>query len=128
MLRGVFPRLFGQYREGSIITARWQHTAAGSVWTRLTTTKSTSFRDIVVADRGTGLLTVTFPKCLDCAVLAMYIEPLGDLIANQFKVTPRLLTPSSGSFQAVIHDEAATPAVVDPPDAAILCLSMYINK
>ncbi len=127
MLRGMFPRLFSQYREGSIITARWQHTAAGSVWTKLTTTKSTSYQDIVVTDRGTGLLTIAFPACNDAAVLALYLEPLGDTNADVFLVVPRLLTPSSGTMQAVIVD-MNTPSITDPADGAILCISMLCNK
>jgi hypothetical protein len=128
MLKGLFPRLFSQYREGGVITARWQHTASGSVWTRVTTNRSTSYQDIVVADRGTGLLTITFPLCTNAAILEMYIEPLGDLIGDVFKVVPRLLTPTSGTMQAVVHDLAATPAIIDPPDAAILCVTMLLNK
>jgi hypothetical protein len=128
MLRGLFPRLFGQYREGGIITARWQHTASGSVWTRLTPTKSTSHQDITVTDRGTGLLTIAFPACNDAAVLACYLEPLGDAITDVHQVTPRLLTPSSGSMQAVVTSLDATPVVEDPADGAILCITMMCNK
>lgn len=128
MIKSVFPRLFGQYMEGQIITARWQHTAAGSVWTRISTDRQTSHNDISVADRGTGLLTITVPKGRVATVLGMHIEPLGDLIANVFQVHSRLLTPTSGSFQAVITDLAATPAVIDPPDAAILVINYYLGK
>lgn len=127
MLRGLFPRLFSQYREGGIITARWQHTASGSVWTRLTTTKGTSYNGITVADRGTGLLTITFPACIDATVLDMHIEALGDTNADLFDVTPRLLTPSSGTMQAVVR-AADDEAIQDPPDAAILVVTMMINK
>lgn len=127
MLRGLFPRLFSQYRESGIITARWQHTASGSVWTRVETTRSTSYKDIVVADRGTGLLTITFPPCLDACVLDMHLEALGDTIADVFDVFPRLLTPSSGTMQAVIADRD-TPSIVDPPDGAILVVTMMCNK
>lgn len=128
MLRGLFPRLFSQYREGAIITARWQHTASGSVWTRLTTTKSTSYTDITVADRGTGLLTITFPPCLDATVLRCALEPLGDTITDVHEVHPRLLTPSSGTMQAVVTSLDATPVVEDPADGAILVVTMMINK
>lgn len=127
MLRRLFPRLFGQYREGGIITARWQHTASGSVWTRLEPTRYTSYQDITVADRGTGLITVGFPPCTDAAVLDMHLEALGDTIADVFDVFPRLLTPSSGTMQAVIADRD-TPSIVDPPDGAILCITMMCNK
>lgn len=128
MLRGrLFPRLFSQYREGGIITARWQHTASGSVWTRIETTRSTSYQDIVVADRGTGLLTITFPKCLDAAVLDIHLEALGDTIADVFDVFPRLLSPSTGTMQAVVADRD-TPSIVDPPDGAILVVTMLCNK
>lgn len=128
MLPKVFRRLFGQYMEGSIITARWQHTASGSVWTRLETTRHTSYKEIVVADRGTGLLTVSFPACRNAAVLACYLEPLGDTITDVHQVTPRLLTPTSGSFQAVITSLDATPVVEDPADGAILCITMMCDK
>lgn len=127
MLRGLFPRLFSQYREGGIITARWQHTASGSVWTRLTPTKGTSYNGIVVADRGTGLLTITFPACVDACVLDMHLEALGDTNADLFDVTPRLLTPSSGTFQAVVR-AADDEAIQDPPDGAILVVTMMVNK
>lgn len=110
-----------------MITARWQHTASGSVWTRIETTRSTSYQDIVVADRGTGLLTITFPPCLDATVLDMHLEALGDTIADVFDVFPRLLSPTTGTMQAVIADRD-TPSIVDPPDGAILVVTMMCNK
>ncbi len=128
MLKGLFPRLFSQYREGGIITARWQHTASGSVRTRLTTTRYTSYQGITVVDRGTGLLTITFPLCTDAAFLALYLEPLGDTITDIHQVTPRLLTPTSGTCQAVISSLDATPVIEDPADGAILCVTMLLNK
>lgn len=127
MLRGLFPRLFSQYPEGGIITARWQHTASGSTWARITTTKRTSHQGIVVADRGTGLLTVTFPACTDAVVLDMHLEALGDTNADLFDVTPRLLTPTTGTFQAVIR-ASDDEAIQDPPDGAILVVTMMVNK
>ncbi len=128
MLKKLFPRLFSQYREGGIITARWQHTASGSTWARIETTKYTSYQDIVVADRGTGLLTITFPACTDACVLDMHLEPLGDAITDVHQVHPRLLTPTSGTMQAVVTSLDATPVVEDPADGAILVVTMMINK
>jgi hypothetical protein len=129
MIRSVFPRLFGSYMEGQIITARWQHTASGSVWTRITTLKQTSHQDLVVVDRGTGLLTLTFPKCRVATFLGVpYLEALGDAITDVFTVTPKLLTPSTGTVDLVVNNYAATPAIADPADAAILVINMYIGK
>lgn len=127
MLGRLFTRVLGQYLGTGFITSRWQHTASGSVWTRIDTTKYTSSHDIVVADRGTGLLTITFPPCREAAVLGMHLEALGDTNADLFDVTPRLLTPSSGSMQAVVR-AADDEAIQDPPDGAILVITMMVNK
>lgn len=118
-----------QYRQGAIITARWRHTAAGSVWTKIGTRKETSYNGLTVVDRGTGLLTITFPKCREAVFIGQpYLEPLGDTVADLFKVYPRLLTPNTGTVQLVIANSAATEAVVDPPDLAILCVTMLLAR
>ena len=129
MIPHMFTRFFSQYREGGLVTARFQHTASGSVWTRISTTRQTSHKELNVVDRGTGLLTITFPKCRDAVFVGKpYLEPLGDLIANVFDVTPKLLTPSTGTVNLVVTNLDATPAVIDPADGAILCFTMYLAR
>lgn len=129
MIPHMFTRFFSQYREGGLVTARFQHTASGSVWTRLTTTRQTSHNQLNVVDRGTGLITITFPACRDAVFVGNpFLEPLGDLIANVFTVTPKLLSPSTGTVDLVINNFANPPAVVDPADAAILCFTMYLAR
>jgi len=128
-LGSVFQKLFSSYRDGNIITARWQHTASGSVWTRITTNAQTSYRGIVVADRGAGLLTVTFPACKNAVFLGNpYLEALGDTVTDCFNVSVKTMSPTTGTIQLVITNKADPNAVVDPPDGAILCLTMLVSK
>ena len=128
MLPHVFPRFFTQYRDGSLITGRWQFTASGTTWAQVTTTRQTTYGALVVSHRGTGLGTLVFPACRQAAILSAYLEPLGDLIANVFEVKFKLLTSTTGTVDFVINDNGATAAIANAPDGAILCVSMYVAR
>lgn len=129
MLPHMYTRFFSQYREGGLVTGRFQHTDSGSVWTKLTTTRETSHKLLTVADRGTGLLTLTFPACRQAVFVGQpYLEALGDAVSDVFAVFPKVLTPSTGTVDLVISNYAATPAIVDPADGAILCITMYLAR
>ncbi len=128
MITHTFSRFFSQYREGAIVTGRFQFTSSGTTWAALTTNRQTTHNSMVVSHRGTGLGTMTFQACRNAAILSAYLEPLGDAVGNLFEVKFKLLTPSTGTVDFVINDNAATPAVVAAPDQAILCVSMYLAR
>jgi hypothetical protein len=107
MLPHVFNRLFAQYRDVAFITGRFQFTASGTTWAQVTTNRQTTYNSLIVSHRGTGLGTMTFPASRNGAILGAHLEPLGDLIANVFQVTFKLLTPSTGTVDFVISDNAA---------------------
>jgi len=128
MLPHVFNRLFSQYRDPAFITGRFQFTSSGSTWAQITTNRQTTYNSLVVTNRGTGLGTMTFPACRNATIMGAYFEPLGDLIGNIYEVKFKLLTPSTGTVDFVINDNAATPAVVAAPDQAIMVVNMMIAR
>jgi hypothetical protein len=128
MLPHVFNRLFSQYRDPAFITGRFQFTASGTTWAQITTNRQTTYGNLVVSHRGTGLGTMTFPASRNACIMGAYLEPLGDAITNIFEVKFKLLTPTTGTVDFVINDNAATPAVVAAPDGAILVVNMQLAR
>jgi hypothetical protein len=128
MLTHTFSRLFHQFRDPAFICGRFQYATSGTTWTKLTTTQQTSHNSLAVTRRNTGLGTLTFPPCRQACITTAYLEPLGDTIASVFEVKFKLLTPSTGTVDFVIHDNSATAAIADAPDGGILVVGMWVAR
>lgn len=131
MLRGLFPRLFGQFREGGIYTGTFTFETDDDSWSANTGT----FNGFSVADGGTGLVTVTFPKCTSVRCLYARISngtpgTFGSI--RQIELPPMTDTiAKAGTFTLAIYLEDGTsgvPALADPADGAVLELGIYCNK
>lgn len=78
MLRGLFPRLFGQFREGGFIHAKF--VTSGTTTTVTFAAKSTrvrsSYPGLTLARTGVGLYSLTLPGGVkECAIAEIIIVP-----------------------------------------------------
>jgi hypothetical protein len=131
MLRFLYPRLFGQFKEGGLIRGAFVFETDDDSWTRYTTDAHTygQSTDLLVADAGTGRVTVTFPKCKELEVLHCSIRnPTVGTFANvrHIELPPMTKTiAQAGSFELNLYDATQ---LADPADAAVLALALYIGK
>lgn len=127
MLRGLFPRLFGQFREGGIIRGRFTFEDDDDSWSA----SSDSYVGFTAADAGTGLVTITFPKCRNMSVLHAEIHnPTPGTAANHRVVELSPITTTiaqAGSMSIALHD-LDTAAATDPVDGAVLEMVLYCDK
>lgn len=117
MIQGVFPRLFGNYREGAILSAKFTVGGGGAAaitfsLKTLTTAgrKVSSFPGITmarsaagvgsVALRGTGSSQTSSLGVLDLSVLQLIHVPAASLtvIASYFQLWPANINDSAGTF------------------------------
>ncbi len=134
MFRGQSRRLFGQFREGNIIRGAFTFTDSGDTWAPVTL-NGTTWTGFTVADAGTGLVTVTFPK-------ARYIEVLEASIRNGTVGTAANLRTvelppmtsaiaKAGTFGLCLYKDdgvSGIPALSDPNDQAVLGLVLYLGQ
>lgn len=134
MLRGLFPRFFSMFRESGIIRGRFTFTAAGTVWTAVTG-YGEQFVGLSVVAGGTGLVTVTFPKCrhvsvVHAAVHSATVGTFGNLRTIELpKMTPTIA--AAGTFGLSIYKDdgvSGIPGLLDPVDGAELELVLICDK
>jgi hypothetical protein len=132
MLKGVFPRLFGNFREGALVHAKFVVTA-GPVYTLKSAVPGSNYNGLsLVKDTSTGFLALTLAGgARQIAVLsAMHLN-----IADPADVTDYLnifATPAfvEGTgvlkFRCITSD--GTEAFADPQATDELHFSLYVAK
>ncbi len=136
MLSNTYPRLFGQFREGAIIRGAFTFEDDDDSWTAVTagTGGQHTYNGFSVADGGTGVVVVTFPKCRNVEVLHASIRgtvgTFGDLRQVQLPPMTQAIA-QAGTFDLAIYLEDGTsgvPALADPADGAVLGLVLMLDK
>lgn len=136
MLRGLFPRLFGQYREGGLIVGKFVHTDSGSSWAALSTAPQESNPGMSVADGGTGIVALSFPTCNNATIISASIDDLAsETVAVIHDIywehIPVALAKTGGPVPITFYTSDAAgsaKALEDPADGAVLTVVMMINK
>ena len=135
MLRNVFPRLFGQFREGGIIRGAFTFEDDDDSWTAVTagTGGQHTYNGLSVADAGTGRVTVTFPKCRNIEVLHASIRngTLGTVGSQRFVELPPMTQAiaAAGTFELNLYTiNGGSEAISDPADGAVLGLVLMLDK
>lgn len=137
MLRFLFPRVFGQFKENALIRGAFVFETDDDSWSRYTTDGHSygGTDDLTVADAGTGLVDVTFPKCKSIEVLSATIRNTSPgTFGNIRQVELPHMTKAiaqAGTFQLAIYAEDGTsgvPALADPADGALLSLALWIER
>lgn len=134
MLRGLFPRFFGQFLHNGFIRGSFTFEDDDDSWTAVSGSRFDTANGLTVADAGTGRVTVTFPKCRQVEVLHASIRQTVGTFGNirQIELPPMTeAIANAGTFELNIYKEDGTsgiPALADPADGAKLALVLWMGK
>jgi hypothetical protein len=130
MFKSMFPRLFGQFKEGGIFRGHFTFTDSDDSWAPVT---AETYNGFTVADGGTGVVVVSFPKCKQLEVLHASVRETVGTAANIRLVELPPITDAvakAGTFTLNLYTngtEAVAPALADPVDGAVLSLVLYVG-
>lgn len=137
MLRGVFPRLFGQFREGQIVRAVFTYDATANTYTSVAalTFNGGPNDTISVARTADGKATVTFPKSRNAEVLSCRVDnatpgTFGDLRHVTWEPMTAAVA-AAGSFAIAMYKDDGTsgvPALAEMTDGDTLTIVLYLDK
>lgn len=133
MIKSVFPRLFGQYKEGQIIGGKWTVSAGDGTVTSQT---AESHNDVTLANVGSGLYTLTVPKCRKLFLVNGYVtNPDSDDPTDMrgFWVDEELggVDAANGKiyFATTQMEEGGTAfALAVPPNGSEIHILVYLDK
>lgn len=137
MIKHMFQKFFSQYREGGFAVIKFTFQDSDDTWVRLDTTgggRDGNHPDISVADAGTGLVTLTYPKCRHVTVVNASIDARASTAASQRHVSWEAGTTTeakAGTLDMFIYKDDETsgvPGLLDPVDGSILTVTLYIGK
>lgn len=136
MLRGLFPRLFGQFKEGGFIVGQFLVSNSGATLTPtancyrgLTAAGDTGQYVVTLDDGAKKIVVVGQPHCTlideddptDARNVFVNGEDAIDAGAGTIPLTVTTLgTDTAGT--------TGSPAVADLPDGSILTICLYVDK
>lgn len=132
MLRGLFPRLFGQFREGGFIVGQFLVSNSGA-----TLTPTSNCYVGLTAAGDTGQYVVTLAG--GARKIVVVGQPHATLIDEDDDTDGRIvwvngedaINPGAGTIPLTVMTngtEAAAPDVADLPDGSILTICLYVDK
>ena len=134
MISHMFTRFGSQLRESGLIRGQFVFTDADDSWAAVSS-EGYTYQGFSVADGGTGLVTVTFPKCRDIEVVHASLRngtpgTFGNV--RQIELPPMSKTVAkAGTFNIALYKEDGTsgvPALADPVDQARLALVLWLAR
>lgn len=133
MIRSVFPRLFSFFREAALVRGVFNFEDTGDIWS--VRADPTSHPELSVADGGTGLVVVTFPKCREVEVIHASVRntapgTFGNIMQVELPVMTAAIA-QAGTFTLALYKEDGTsgvPGLLDPVDDAALVLALWIGR
>ena len=131
MLRFLFPRFFGQYKEGGLVVGRFTFTSAGTTWAK-TGGSSVSAQDhhpffATLTRNSSGVNTLAFTPVKKATIWVAALDAAGSTVATQRVFQVRTPNVSAGSCIIVIGD-TAVPTLADPADQSILTFCAYVDQ
>lgn len=128
MLRGLFPRLFSQFREAGIIRGRFTFADSGDTWSA----SDDTYVGFTATDAGTGLVTIAFPACRNLLVLsatlaAPTVGTVTDVRIIQFPPLTATLA-KAGTMGIALYSMDGTEALEDPVDGSVLEMVLLCDK
>jgi len=128
ILKNVFPRLFGQFREGSFIRARFV-VSAGPVYTRKTSVGTQDYSSLTMVDAGTGLVTLTLAGGARQAALVTAKHISQDAtVTTARKVELYAYNEAAGTFSLKFINTAATEAVAAAANGDEIHVVLWVDK
>lgn len=128
MLQGLFPRLFGQFKEGGIIRARFV-VSAGPVYTRKSTVATQDNTKLTMVDAGTGLVTLTLAGGAKQTSLVQARHVSQDaLVGTARKVELYAYNDTAGTYSLKLINTAATEAVAAAANGDEIHVTLYVDR
>lgn len=127
MLRNLFPRLFGMYREGGLIVGKFTVSNSGAT---LTPVAGDSFPGLTAAG-DTGVYTVTLAGGARKITVVGQPHATAGTEANAREVYVTSVAASTGAVVLQVVNpatEAVAPAIADLVDGSILTITLYVDK
>lgn len=125
MIRGLFPRLFGQFREGGIIVGQFTVGTSGTV---LTPT-SLSHVLLSMSSGGSGVYTLTLTGGAR-KLVPLQMTATTATLANQRILQPTLVTTTStnATMTMLSVNNTGTEAAAVLVDGSIVTIVLYVDK
>jgi hypothetical protein len=132
MLKHVFPKLFGQYKQGSLIVGKFLVSNSGATLTPV----AGDSHPLLTAAGDTGQYIVTLR---DGAQRITVVSVHADLMDEDDPTDARLvfvngeddINAGNGTIPLTVitnGTEAVAPAVADLPDTSILTIVLYVDR
>lgn len=131
MLRGLFPRLFGQFKEGGIVHAKFTKSGGASpTYAFVSSTPGKSYAGLALAHNGgAGLARLTLTGgWRDVSILDARVMGQSALIATSFKVYHYGVNDGNGTLDLKFADSSATEAIANIADGDQVWITLYVNK
>lgn len=128
-MRGCGTLLKGSGKDQTIWKLEWTFGSSGAV--TLDSTQSDEDPSIAtpVADGGTGIVNVVFPKCSRFWILSKNLEPDGETTGSEYRVhevTDKSAT--AGTCNVRFFDLDGTPTAVDPTSGSRYQLTLLLER
>lgn len=138
MLRGLFPRVFSNFRECGIVHAKFVKSGGGApVYTLKSAVPKNNYQGLTLVTGGTGLATLTLtnpnpalanPGARNIAPIDLSIKGQDALITTAWKVHAYSLVESTGVFLLKFVNSAATEAVAALADGDEVWVTLLVDK
>jgi hypothetical protein len=130
MLRGLFPRVFSNFRECGIVHAKFVKSGGGSpVYTLKSSRGLANYQGLTLVTAGTGLATLTLVGgARSIAPLDMLIKGQSALIGTSWKVHIYAITESTGAMSLKFSDSSATEAIAALADNDEVWVTLMVDK
>lgn len=127
MLRYLFPRLMGQYKEGGLIVGKFTVSNSGATLTPV----AGDCHQLLTASGDTGVYTLTLAGgARRITVVGKPYQTAGSE-ANRRVVDVTSVTAGSGAIVLQVVDpatEAVAPAIADLVDGETLVVCLYVDR
>lgn len=129
MLRGLFPRLFGQFREGGIVVCQFVASNTGATFTKTANSRVgatfTGSAGQYVLSLGQGVLNMVVVGAHVSCPDEDDLDDFHSLIVNQ-EDGGVIASTGLAYFTSVDYD--ATPAITAIEDTSVVTVVLYVNK
>lgn len=127
MIRGLFPRVFSNFREAGIVHAKFV-VSAGPVYTLKSAVSKTNFQGITAVAGTTGLITVTLTGgARSIAVLAAMHKSQDALAATVFNVSVYSIVEATGVVLLKLTLESSA-ALTNPANGDEIHITLLADK
>lgn len=131
MLKGLFPRLFGQYREGGLIVGKFTVSNSGATLSAVSGLGESYVGLTCTGSAGQYILALA-GGARKITVVNIHADLMDEDDPNDARVClvngEDDISPGNGTIPFTTLSLAATPAVAALPDTSILTAVLYVDR